>query len=79
MLWLDGGDRFASVERADLICKRRYMCAAGANPLISVKIGLVTREPHSTDTVDVFFERARLALTIAQEENVDWYFAHEDA
>lgn len=79
VLWLDGGDRFASVERADLICKRRYMCSAGANPLVSVKIGLVTREPHSTDMLDVFFERARLALSIAHEENVDWYFAHENA
>lgn len=79
VLWLDGGDRFASVERADQICKRRYLCSAGANPLVSVKIGLVTREPHSTDTLDVFFERARLALSIAHEESVDWYFAHENA
>ncbi|GBQ96994.1 GGDEF domain-containing protein [Asaia lannensis] len=79
VLWLDGGDRFASVERAEMICKRRYMCSAGANPLVSVKIGLVTREPGSTDPLDVFFERARLALSIAQEDGVDWHFAHESA
>ncbi|GBQ92835.1 hypothetical protein AA0535_2667 [Asaia krungthepensis NRIC 0535] len=79
VLWLDGGDRFASVERAEQICRRKYLCSAGANPLVSVKIGLVTREPGSTDSLDVFFERARLALSIAQEENVDWYFAHESA
>ncbi len=79
VLWLDGGDRFASVERAELICKRKYLCEAGSNPEISVKIGLVTREPHSTDTLDTFFERARLAHSIAREDNVDWYFAHETA
>ncbi|BAT20131.1 diguanylate cyclase domain-containing protein [Asaia bogorensis] len=79
VLWLDGGDRFASVERAEQICRRKYMCSAGANPLVSVKIGLVTREPGSHDTLDVFFERARMALSIAQEENLDWYFAHESA
>lgn len=79
VLWLDGGDRFASVERAEAICKRRYLCSAGANPLVSVKIGLVTREPGSTDPLDVFFERARLALSIAQEEGIDWHFAHESA
>jgi len=79
VLWLDGGDRFASVERAEQICRRKYMCSAGANPLVSVKIGLVTREPESHDTLDMFFERARMALSIAQEENLDWYFAHESA
>ncbi|WP_336760336.1 GGDEF domain-containing protein [Asaia sp. VD9] len=79
ILWLDGGDRFASVERAELICKRRYLCSAGSNPLVSVKIGLVTREPQSHDTLETFFERARLALSIAHEENMDWYFAHENA
>ncbi|WP_147092389.1 GGDEF domain-containing protein [Swaminathania salitolerans] len=78
-LWLDGGDRFASVERAEQICRRRYLCSAGANPRVSVKIGLVTREPGSSDTLDSFFERARLALSIARERNADWHFAHENA
>ncbi|WP_122050220.1 GGDEF domain-containing protein [Asaia bogorensis] len=79
VLWLDGGDRFVSVERAEQICRRKYMCSAGANPLVSVKIGLVTREPGSHDTLDMFFEKARMALSIAQEEDLDWYFAHESA
>lgn len=80
VLWLDGADRFASVERAETICKKHGLNpVGGGDHTVSVRIGLMTREADSTDSVDIFYERARLALSTARENDLAWHFAHESA
>jgi|GEM_PF-697478 len=77
-LWLDGGDRFAASERADRLCNHGAPIILNPPRHLQIKVGLVTREPHATDTLETYFERASMALRIARNGSTQpWQFSYE--
>jgi len=78
LIMLDGADRFAAAERAEDLCSRRDYATPLASTL-ALKIGLVTREAHSVDTLETFLERACLALYKTASSRSCWSFFHENA
>ncbi|WP_077807396.1 GGDEF domain-containing protein [Neoasaia chiangmaiensis] len=77
LLWLDGGDRFAAAERAERMTTHGAPILLDTTHHLPVRIGLVTREPQSTDLLDDYLERATLALREAQGGDRKWVFSHE--
>ncbi|WP_367159515.1 GGDEF domain-containing protein [Kozakia baliensis] len=77
VLWMNGGDRFVAAERAELLFTHGAPVILDKPMHFPVRIGLVTREPETTEPLDVFLERASLALREAHRDGVGWRFSHD--
>ncbi|QHI95348.1 diguanylate cyclase [Aristophania vespae] len=80
-LWLDGADRFASAERAEVMTRHGIMLPFLKHTTLSLQMGLACREADSPDTIEDLLEQATLALrkTTSDKKGRPWYFAHQNA
>jgi len=76
-LWMDGGDRFAAAERAERMCIHGAPIILDPPHRLSVSMGLVAREAETTEPIEVFLERASLALRSARDNGGGWLFSHD--